>query len=393
MDQPIDNLAAECQRALDVQARDLSGETVDASERQEFEAHLAACSVCRAMQQSLIKTDESLRMAFSQTRASSGFAARTLAALPTMAEVASAPVTNTPRVFSAGPARRSWGAGLSVAAALVAAVLVAVTAISWKRGTPHSKNNLSVRRGKIMDSNGQVVTQLKPGTLYRVVEADSVVPLNDANLLNIKENAEFQINVAADTGEQSLKLQSGDLFAWGKEENDQKPLKVSCSTFDTLLNAGDFFVAEDGADDAGTVVIVFKGQAQVKRDNQTLPLRAGQVFFMLGSDDMAFAQTLELTDAVGRLRDDPGVRRQDLVELRNLYEKQINGYKKELVELESLLKTEKNEHKLAELRKRQQLVVSYRDEHQRKLKTLFREFPYEELQRGLHGHSDPATWL
>ena len=394
MEEGFDNLSSACQRAAELQTRVLAGDDIDAAERGELEKHLASCPACLALQNSLSQNDQRLRGAYAGSRASSSFAARTMAALPAAPEALPAtPISSAPRVFAAGQARRSWAARLSVAAALVAAVLVAWVAASWK-GTSHSTKNtaLSVRRGVIVAPDGKSVTQLKPGTVYKV-QSDSVLPLTDASLLNVKEGTAFEVQVAEETGETSLKLQAGDLFAWGKAENDAKPLKVSCSSIDTLLHSGDFYVAEDGADEAGTVVIVFKGQAQVVRDNQTLPLRAGQIFYILGNEDMAFAQTLELSDAFGRLKDDPGVRRQDLADLRKLYEKQIKGYQKELVELDRLLKTEKNAQKLAELRKRQQLVVSYCDEHQRKLKTLFREFPYEELERGLHGHTDPTTWL
>ena len=64
MEKPIDELPNDCQRALDVQTRMLVGEAVEENDRRPFEAHLAACPVCRALQESLIKTDETVRSAF-----------------------------------------------------------------------------------------------------------------------------------------------------------------------------------------------------------------------------------------------------------------------------------------------------------------------------------------
>ncbi len=372
---------------MELHTRALVGEAVDASERHELELHLVGCAECRKFQEELLQADTQLRSALSSIQVSSTFAQRTLAALPSAPELPAIP--EMPRVFAATPARRSWASRLSIAAALVAGVLVvwAASSLISKRPGNGTRAPMSVVRGKLLDANGNAVTQLKQGAVY-TVQADSVVPLSDANIVNLKEGAEFQVQ-----GDNALKLTAGDLFAYGRPESDQKPLRVSCSTFDTLLHAGDFYVAEDGAQDSSSVVIVFNGQAQITRDNETLPLRAGQVFYVLAAEDMVFAQTIELSDAVVRLHNDPGVQRKDLADLRDLYEKQIRGYQKELVELDKQLKSEQNPQKLAELRKRQQLVLNYRDEHQRKLKSFWREFPYEELKRGLNNRTEPSTWL
>ena len=373
---------------MQLQTRSLVGEGLDSAERRELESHLAACSACQTLQNELTRADAMLRSGISASRASASFKERTLAALPVVAK------PETPRVFSASPVRRSWVARLSIAAALVAGILVVLAAASFtgKKSTSDLHGPMTVHRGVLHDSNGNVVTHLKAGTVY-TVQADSVIPINDASVVNMKEGSEFEVEVAADTGEHSVKLKTGDLFAYGRAESDKTPLRVSCSTFDTLLHAGDFYVSDDGNQDTGSVVIVFSGQAQITRDNETLPLRAGQVFYVLAAEDMVFAQTLELSDAVVKLHDDPGIQRKDLAELRDLYEKQIRGYQKELVELDRQLKSEQNPQKLVELRKRQQLVLSYRDEHQRKLKSFWREFPYEELKRGLNNRTEPSTWL
>jgi hypothetical protein len=388
MEQQNDLQSNACERAMELHTRALVGEAVDASERHELELHVVGCAECRKIQEELQQADTQLRTALSSNQVSSTFAQRTLAALPAAPEtIASTP--EMPRVFAATPARRSWASRLSIAAALVAGVLVvwAASSLISKRPGNETRAPMSVVRGKLLDANGNAVTQLKQGAVY-TVQADSVVPLSDANIVNLKEGAEFQVQ-----GDNALKLTAGDLFAYGRPESDQKPLRVSCSTFDTLLHAGDFYVAEDGAQDSSSVVIVFNGQAQITRDNETLPLRAGQVFYVLAAEDMVFAQTIELSDAVARLHNDPGVQRKDLADLRDLYEKQIRGYQKELVELDKQLKSEQNAQKLAELRKRQQLVLNYRDEHQRKLKSFWREFPYEELKRGLNNRTEPSTWL
>ena len=392
MDQQNDFQSSECERAMQLQTRSLVGEMVNSAELRELESHLAACPACQTLQNELVRADASLRSGISASRASASFKERTLAALPAQ-PIAANP--ETPRVFSASPARRSWAARLSIAAALVAGILVVWAAASLtgrKSGPSELHSPMTVHRGVIHDGNGNVITHLKAGTVY-TVQADSVIPINDASIVNMKEGSEFEVDVAADTGEHSVKLKAGDLFAYGRAESDKNPLRVSCSTFDTLLHAGDFYVSDDGNQDTGSVVIVFSGQAQITRDNETLPLRAGQVFYVLAAEDMVFAQTLELSDAMVKLHDDPGVQRKDLAELRDLYEKQIRGYQKELVELDRQLKSEQNPQKLIELRKRQQLVLSYRDEHQRKLKSFWREFPYEELKRGLNNRTEPSTWL
>jgi len=382
--------APACEKTMETATRLLLGESVAPEECQAAEQHARSCTTCQQAKAALADANTSLKEAFGTELASSSFIARTMASLPAAPEPSTV-TADTPRVFRAPPARSPWNVA-AVAAAVAIALLAGIAALAILRKPADTSGTkvLAVARGQLLDSSGAAVRELKAGTVYKVAD-DAVVPVSEHGTVKLKSGAEFQVVLA--NNEPELQLEQGDLYAWGRDGAQRKPINVTCSSFQTTLHSGDFFVAESRADQTSGIVIVFNGDAKVKRDAGELRLTAGQVFFVVEADGTAFAHTLELNEAVARLQDEPPAQRPNLLAMRRDYQKQIKGYQQELSRLERLLKTEQDARKLAELQERQQLVSTYLDAHQRKLKTLWRDFPHDEIERGLHGHSDPATWM
>ncbi|HEY3322374.1 MAG TPA: hypothetical protein VGP72_18070 [Planctomycetota bacterium] len=366
-----------CQRAVETHARLLLGDIPAQAEQAEAAEHLASCTYCRQLQAELSKADQMLRETLPGPRLSPDFTARTMAALP-------AAQASGVRVFAKGPARRSW-LRPAMAAAIVLGLLLALAA---KFILVPTANELTVSGDEavVVDEKGNRAKTLQAGKLYRAV-SDAVLPLNAASAFQVKTGASFQVERSA------LKLKAGDVFAWARQEAQGAPVRVSCLSFDALLNGGDMFVAEEGAENAGGVVIVFRGQAQIVRDKDSLPVNAGQVFVSLDSHDGAIAQVMELNDALERMRSEPQLAQEDLDALRRDYETRVQGYGKELTQLDEQVKTEKSAERVQELRKRQALVTEYRQAHERRLKTMGRQFPDDEIERGVREHTDPETWM
>lgn len=386
-----ENLPAACEQALERQARLDAGAALPPEEREELTAHFAACASCRRLLDEFAHLEEQLRSAYAATRAAPAFAARAMSALP----AAPGPqlAGGAPRVFAVAR-RRIFGRGVAVAAGLAASVVLVLAIVyGMLASTGGHAARIAIRKNGVRGANGQPVSELKVGEVYTVRET-TVLSLADAGLLKLQPGAEFQLQPSAADAGPGVQLMSGDLYVWG--EDDLKPVRVSASSFEATLQKGDFFVADEGEgiEVPAGVVIVFSGRAQVASENETRPLRAGQVFVSLGRDDWAVTQTLDLTEAVTHVAVSPVVGQQDAATLRREYAARVRGYQRELTALEQQAQNERNAQRQAELRERYRRVLAYRDAHQRRLDTLWQASPIDAIRRGLEGHTDdPTRWL
>jgi len=402
MDGTDESLPEACEQALQYQALVLAGEVASAEEEVKLAAHLAACETCRRLKADMAEADGMLRCALSEARVSPGFVARTMAALPEAVVVADGQSPNrgsllsvasgqAPRVFLASRRRWTWvRAGVAAAVAAAGVLLVWAAATGTFTSSRADSAALVVTKGRVLSANGQPVRELKLEEVYKVQET-AVLPLAKAGSLRLQPGAEFRLQSSGSHGDPHLRLKSGDLYVWGKD--DQRPIRVEVTNFEAVLHKGDFFVAEEAADSPAGVVIVFAGRAQVAFEKETMPLQAGQVFLSLGSGDWAVTQTLELAEAVEHLAEGPAAG-QDLVLLRREYEDRVRGYRQELKVLEEQVGKELDARRQAELRERYQRVLAYLGAHQRRLDSMLQSSPYDAIRRGLEGHTDdPAQWM
>ena len=384
------NLDDNCQKALELQTLLLLNELVSAPDREFLSSHVSQCSSCREMTVGMTAASQALQTSYSSITVSTGFSARTMAALaaapaqPVLAKTNSA----RPQVFAAAPQRRSLSWALMGAAAVLAFGAMVVLFSAPKINTSGQANSVVVRKGKLLDADGNSVSSLTAGAVYRVVE-DAVVPLNEHSTIKVQKGAQFALQ--STDSEPELKLQAGDLYAWGRENG--KVTRIQCSDFRTLLRNGDFFVAHETGEQTAGIVIVFNGNAEITDQDETMALRAGQVFVRMGTDDLAVSQVLEMSDAVVRIVENNSPVIPDMAAMRHEYETRVQGYRRELETLKTRVQTEQDALRLAELRERQQRVTAYYEAHKRRLESLKHERPFESIRRGLNGHSDPSTWL
>jgi len=385
----------DCGRALEAHTRLLDGQALSHAERLQLDAHVADCKECAQSQLDLSSLEHTLNSALNQIRVSPGFAARVLKTLPKQATT----IPQLPRVFGAPPQRRWWVAAVAAIALLVTGSLLYVGQVNHQNS---ANGPLTVHTGILLGENGKAVKRVQRGASYTAQET-AVLPVTHHSVVKIERGS--QIAMSGTEANPGVELKSGDLYASAQDEKN--PLRVSCSTFHTDFFGGDFFIAEAGAggDDPRGVVIVFTGRAEIMpRSAQprvagdavaeaiTVPLRAGQVFMSLGADEYHVSQTMELSEAVVRLRENPP-ELVDVPTLRRDYQKRIQGYQTDLQTLETLLGTVKDTHHLAELRERKQRVLAYCEAHQRKLETLVQPMPLDQIERGVRGRSDPARWM
>ena len=343
------------------------------------------------LRKELAQVDVALKSAFKHSQLSSEFLSRAMAALP--AQAARAETSGArPLVFAAQPeSRRRWAA-VGMAAAVAVVVLVGLMSANFP-GTsapPAVAQVLSIQKGRLTDTQGNSVRELKTNTVYQV-QQDTVLPVDEDSLIRFQPGAAFSMRKVADAGGAELKLQSGDLYAFRK--NDRKPLQVSCNTFDTRLKSGHFFIADEGGVAGHGVVIAFSGQAEVIRRNESIALQPGQIFISMVADDHAFAQVVEMVEVEQRLQVQHGSGKRDNADLRREYEQRVNGYRREMDELQQTIQKAGDAQQQAELRERFQRVTEYYEAHQRKLQALKHEFPLEIIRRGLNGDSDPSKWM
>jgi hypothetical protein len=255
---------------------------------------------------------------------------------------------------------------------------------------PGKKAAVAIKKGDILGVNGRPVNTLEVGHVY-TVQNTAVLSVANGGMLKLQPGAEFELRARVAGGDPKVQLASGDVYVWGQD--DAKPVRVGGSSFDAVMHKGDFFVADEGTDEPASVVIVFAGHAEVEFEEESTPLRAGQVLISMGRDDWAVSQTIELADAVELLQA-PLPTAADLAALRREYETRVRGYQRELKVLERQLRDEQNEQRLMELKERQHRVVEYRDAHQRRLNSLWEALPFDAIRRGLEGHvEDPVRWL
>ena len=404
---------SDCDRVLEIKVRQLSGEPVDEREQALLHTHLAACPACASAQNLITETDAVLKQTYGSAKVRTGFSARVLSALPASFEVpntaekvtekeharvresAMTPVGQNSglRVYSNATGNsqsvsRSW-----FKYGLAATVLIGVLGLVLARVSKQGPG--SIKRGLLAGADGQAVSEMQPGHLYTAKE-ETVLDLGAQARVKAEAGAEIEITGSI---KPEVRLRTGDLYA--ATTDDDKPLRVSCSNFDTDLHTGDFFIAEErgAANETHGVVIVFSGHARVTpKEMEEMPLTAGQVFYSVGDDVLALSERRDLTD-LSRDGQMPAILpNKDVSLLRQEYKTQVEGYQKELKQLREELTRVKEEMQVAELRERSQRVVEYLDAHRRRLKSLSDvaptpQFPLEQIERGLKGHLDPATWL
>jgi len=371
--------AAACREPLEIHVKLLAGVAATSAEQALLATHLASCESCRTLHPQVAETHSAIQNAYADSKVSAGFAQRTLARLARTAE----PVGSQPglKVYSAHPPRRYWKAGL--AAAIVAAILT----IPIVRMALHS----SSIKGQVVDENGQDASEIRPGVRY-TVKQDAVFPLGAHTRVKAQAGTQFQL-ATADAGA-ALNLKNGELYAGTKD--NREPLKISCSAFETNLQAGDFYVAGQESGEPRGVIIVFRGFAQVTandKESLPLPLVEGQIFVTSGRGDTAYRDTLNIDD-MRTVKQKSNANRAGQVED---YQQRVDGYRQEMKDLKDQLAQAGESQRAVELRERLQRVKGYLDAHQRKLNSLEDDFilpfPFDEIDRGLNGHSDPSTWM
>jgi hypothetical protein len=383
-----ERLPADCEAAANIQLRLLENDAVSSDERATLERHAAGCAQCRALFSSMQSSDSTLRGAFQSARVSDGFAARVMLALPA-APAASASgarraTETSPRVFTT--ARPSIFTPARIAAALVLAAIGIATAIVFVAQEPALA--AAVKKGTISDANGKTVSALQVNKPY-VAKETAVLALAESVLVKVQQGAEFQLEQA---DQPHLKLRSGDVYA--STGRSTGPVMVACTYFDTELHGGDFFVAQENSPAARGIVIVFSGNARVQMpQKEAVPVGAGEVFFSIGAEGMPMAAA-----DLPRKRQQAAVSEKD-PQSRELYASKVTSYSQELADLKKALASAPQESRqYADLSDRCRRVSEYLDAHQRKLKSLtpdnsLQQIPFEQIERGINGRTESASWL
>ena len=248
-------------------------------------------------------------------------------------------------------------------------------------------------RGQLVGSNGRPATALASGEFYSA-RIETVVSLDKETRIKAVTGAQFSLTRVED-GTPAVDLAQGGMYA--SADGSAGPLRISTRRFDTELHAGQVLVAQEANDDAG-YVIVLEGQAQVRTDSAAapLPLRAGQVFVSSGSGESVFIGTLAVDDLPRLAQDQRAF--PESSDMRQRYEQTVKDYRQELLSLETQLATLPETTPGDEMRERHQRVATYLQAHEEKLEALrgtqrLQQVPFEEIERGLLGFSDPANWL
>jgi hypothetical protein len=379
-----DNLSV-CEQALATYALRLSGEELTAEQAQSADQHIAGCESCRKAAEQTAQITQWTCTAFVSVKVSSGFAARTMAALP--ASTTPSIPQNQPRVYgNPAPVRFPWRAA-AIAASV--AVLVAGGLIVLRR-TSFTVVVARTQTGALVDSRGNAIHEIKSGQVYSARQ-NSVVNVEGAGTLNVMKGTQFQFRPDQSKGPQ-MELQSGDVYA-NATGNDG--VRVACVNFQTEVPEGDCFVTQEVDSIPRGVVILFNGRAKVTPNLQdSLALSPGQVFFSIGEGVDAFTDTLQIVDVPKLSVAEKTESKTDKTALRNTYAERVAGYKQELAELKKreAEKTAGDPEK-TELATRAERISSYLRVHELRLKSLAKaDIPLGEIQRGIDGHTDPQTW-
>jgi hypothetical protein len=389
----LEALPAPCQRALEVHTRQLLNEAVDAAECSFSASHLAQCAACRALFSELSSTHQVLNAQAMAGAASPGFAARTMARI-TVARAPEKPNIQAPKVWVA-PRTGVRFRKVALIAAMVMLAVAAVIAGVWV--SRKSGPGLSIKRGEIVDAAGNVEGKLQPGHDY-IVRQQTVLDLSDAVHVKAEAGAQFRLRDNG-TALPDIELRSGDLYA--RADDAAAPLELSCKFFDASVNSGDVFVAHEDAEVSRGIVIVFAGSAQVTSRNQTtVQLDEGHVFYSVGSESWSSADRIELRD-VPRLQQKYAADSQPAAqpaELRAQYAEKVAGYRSEMDNMRRKLASltpASPEH--SEVAERLQRVEKYLQVHQQRLQALTSAGeiapPFDQIQRGIDGHANAKDWL
>ena len=388
----LDTLPQDCQDALSAHIRNLSGETLDVSESALIQEHARSCDACREHIQILNASDRALRGAIKTAAPSSGFVARTMAALPASAASA-APATHI-RVFGSTekPARQTafWKRAAIAAVVLLMAGVGATLAFKTLGRTP----GLSIQHGAIVDAQGRALNSVPLNTVCTAQE-DTLIRGHHAEMINVRKGARFTVR---DTNERSpeLQLASGDVYAVAAAG---EPVRLQCPHFDAEMSSGDCFVAHQTGELPQSVMIVFEGSAKVTAPrHDAMPLHSGQVFVCVGAanSEDTFAETLELNGIAAAPDPAPvAADGKDPATVRKHYEKVVSDYRTELATLNRRIAGGEDN---AELRERSARVNKYLEAHEARLRAMTElgppvRIPLDFIKRGINGHTDPRTWM
>jgi mannose-6-phosphate isomerase-like protein (cupin superfamily) len=188
-----------------------------------------------------------------------------------------------------------------------------------------------------------------------------------------------------------------------KTENPSVPtaaMRVSLSNFETELQSGEFYIGQSGAYSHGSgsqsVLIVFSGTAQVLDRDSIVSLNAGQIYYNVEQPIGKGSQISNTTTTEIVLIRKPTPAHDS--ETKQMYRERVVGFETELKQLRGTLalQTEKNAQS-EELEHRTQRVEEYLKQHRQRFETMNaseaeKQLPYEQIQRGIQGRTNPATW-
>jgi hypothetical protein len=157
-------------------------------------------------------------------------------------------------------------------------------------------------------------------------------------------------------------------------------------------------VAQEAAGVSYGIVIAFEGDALVTpQQKPSVPVGAGQVFVSVDAEGLSFFDTFDLKLLQG-MEDQLGVAPQS-AGLRTEYRTRVEGYQKDKAALQKELAGAPPGSPLhGDLDDRYRRVTQYLEAHQRRLESMTQtktneQIPFEEIKRGVNGHTDPKTWL
>jgi hypothetical protein len=397
-DNLLNDLAAPCQRALDIHLRRMLNEALNHGEQAFIDSHVNACPACQTLFASLQTPHEQVRDAAKMCQPAKGFAARTMQRIDQSAARTAAPEAAKPpalRVWTA-PARTGiWRfRKIALAAASVCLALAGIYAAIVFTATPALA--VSVKRGELAGKDGESATRLRQGQTY-IARKQTVLELGQNARVKMEAGAEFRLKISASRLQPDIELSNGDLYA--RADGTGIPLGLSCRHFDTEVQGGDIFVAHEDAAVSRGIVIVFSGSALVSATNQSVVrLGEGQVFYSVGTESWSTADRLELREVPQLKARHAEAAQVAPPELRAQYEVNVSGYQRELAALRSqMAQNERRGAARQDLSDRVSRVEKYLQIHQRRLEALSATGgtppPFDQIQRGLDGRTDGRDWL
>jgi len=377
----IEDLPSECASALQMALEGAGGTAA---------AHVQQCSRCQAVLATSAQFQSVLAPELS-SRPEAAFTRNVMSRLLARAAATATGSATKGLLVIARPEPRRWAWGLAAAAAIVAITVGVGIAGGYfqKDSTPVASSSApKIERGALADGQGKAVKRLDPGTRYTARER-TVVAIRKDTLLRFEAGTAFEVGGEDQPG---VKLAVGDMYA--STPDSTTPLRVSLKNFDTDLHGGEYFVAQEESLGTQGVVIVFSGTAHVRVNRDLLlPLNAGQIYYNVEQDGTSSDDTLRADQIVAPK---PGLPVES--EMKKLYADRVKGFEAELDQIQKKLAgQDEGSMQRVELQERARRVEEYLQQHRERLQAMGgvdqrRSVPYEQIQRGLRGRTDPATW-